>query len=84
MKYDIPTYSVVSFITFTVAFIVTLRSFLYSDIWTTCYSKDPTSILLTNQICNKSYVAAYFSHVESRKISLLVKEKGKKERRQRY
>jgi hypothetical protein len=72
MKYDIPTYALVSTITFTVAFIVTLRSFLNSDIWTTCYSKDLSSILSTNQICNRSYIVAYFSHVESRKISLLV------------
>lgn len=74
MKYDIPTYALVSTITFTVAFIVSLRSFLYSDIWTTCYSSDLVSILSTNQICSKSYIIAYFSHVESRKISLLVSD----------
>lgn len=71
MKYDIPTYALVSTVTFTVAFIVSLRSFLYSDIWTTCYSSDLNSMLSMNQVCNRSYIVAYFSHVESRKISLL-------------
>lgn len=71
MRYDIPTYALISTILFTVAVTVSLRSFIYSDIWSTCYSSDLVSILSTNQICNRSYIIAYFSHVESRKISLL-------------
>ncbi|KAG2209443.1 hypothetical protein INT47_008286 [Mucor saturninus] len=69
MKYDIPTYALVSTITFTVAFIVSLRSFTCSDIWTTCYA--PSIMSSNNSICNKSYLIAYITHVESRKISLL-------------
>ncbi|KAI8997463.1 hypothetical protein BDB01DRAFT_831047 [Pilobolus umbonatus] len=71
MRYDIPTYALVSTIIFTVAVTVSLRSFIYSDIWSTCYSSDLVTILSTNQICDRNYIIAYFNHVESRKISLL-------------
>jgi hypothetical protein len=88
MNFNVPTYVWMSFLMFGLAFALTLRSFLTSDMMKSvsdCYTADldtfegglrwmdPDSLFRQPPMVScNSYVGAFITFVESQKISLLV------------